>query len=240
MSKPTKKFTTQASLDSHIWAACDILRRSNCAGALQYVPELTWLLFLRILDIKEEGESEVAATLSKPYQFSLEEPYRWKDWAAPFDKKELEKNPKAQGNKRYTLTEKSSSGTYFQFVNQDLLPYLKKLRDKPNATSRQKVISEMMWTIDITQKKKTAKLEADTLRKSAKAIQDTNPILDKKQEEEVKDLLKKASAIEDSVYDLKAVNPNRKSEEDNRTPKELIDFIQKKDLEISKLLASLS
>ena len=71
-------------------------------------------------------------------------------------------------------------------------------------------------------------------------IQDTNPILDKKQEEEVKDLLKKASAIEDSVYDLKAVNPNRKSEEDNRTPKELIDFIQKKDLEISKLLASLS
>ena len=107
------------------------------------------------------------------------------------------------------------------------------------ATSRQKVISEMMWTIDITQKKKTAKLEADTLRKSAKAIQDTNPILDKKQEEEVKDLLKKASAIEDSVYDLKAVNPNRKSEEDNRTPKELIDFIQKKDLEISKLLTSL-
>ena len=150
MSKPTKKFTTQASLDSHIWAACDILRRSNCAGALQYVPELTWLLFLRILDIKEEGESEVAATLSKPYQFSLEEPYRWKDWAAPFDKKELEKNPKAQGNKRYTLTEKSSSGTYFQFVNQDLLPYLKKLRDKPNATSRQKVISEMIASVDRT------------------------------------------------------------------------------------------
>ena len=126
------------------------MRRSNCAGALQYVPELTWLLFLRILDIKEEGESEVAATLSKPYQFSLEEPYRWKDWAAPFDKKELEKNPKAQGNKRYTLTEKSSSGTYFQFVNQDLLPYLKKLRDKPNATSRQKVISEMIASVDRT------------------------------------------------------------------------------------------
>jgi len=27
---------------------CNITRRSNCAGALQYVPELTWILFLRI------------------------------------------------------------------------------------------------------------------------------------------------------------------------------------------------
>ena len=29
------------------------MRRSNCAGALQYVPELTWILFLRILDERE-------------------------------------------------------------------------------------------------------------------------------------------------------------------------------------------
>lgn len=34
-----RKFTTQASLDSYVWSICDILRRSNCAGALQYVPE---------------------------------------------------------------------------------------------------------------------------------------------------------------------------------------------------------
>jgi type I restriction enzyme M protein len=30
------------------------MRRSNCEGALQYVPELTWILFLRILDEQEE------------------------------------------------------------------------------------------------------------------------------------------------------------------------------------------
>ncbi|HSX80156.1 MAG TPA: hypothetical protein VLQ80_16495 [Candidatus Saccharimonadia bacterium] len=29
------------------------MRRGNCAGAMQYVPELTWILFLRILDEKE-------------------------------------------------------------------------------------------------------------------------------------------------------------------------------------------
>ena len=36
-----KKLATQQSVDSAIWAICDIMRRSNCAGAMQYVPELT-------------------------------------------------------------------------------------------------------------------------------------------------------------------------------------------------------
>ena len=34
------------------------MRRSNCAGALQYVPELTWILSLRILDEREAEEAE--------------------------------------------------------------------------------------------------------------------------------------------------------------------------------------
>jgi hypothetical protein len=37
---------------------CNILRRSNCAGALQYVPALTWILFLRILDDSDAQEAE--------------------------------------------------------------------------------------------------------------------------------------------------------------------------------------
>jgi len=36
----SRQFTTQASLDSYVWSICDILRRSNCAGALQYIPGL--------------------------------------------------------------------------------------------------------------------------------------------------------------------------------------------------------
>ena len=47
---------------------CDILRRSNCAGALQYVPELTWLLFLRILDEQEQREAEAAEIVGDPFQ----------------------------------------------------------------------------------------------------------------------------------------------------------------------------
>ena len=41
------------TLNQAVWQICDVLRRSNCASALQYVPELTWILFLRVLD--EQG-----------------------------------------------------------------------------------------------------------------------------------------------------------------------------------------
>src|SRR5512136_2834012 len=78
-----RKFATQQSLDGYIKSVCDIMRRSNCAGALQYVPELTWILFLRILDEWETREAEEAEAVGADYTPSLQSPYRWQDWAAP-------------------------------------------------------------------------------------------------------------------------------------------------------------
>ena len=77
-----KKLANQQSVDQAIWSICDIMRRGNCASALQYVPELTWILFLRILDEKEEREQQEAEALGVPFRPSLEEPFRWRDWAA--------------------------------------------------------------------------------------------------------------------------------------------------------------
>ena len=54
-----KRLATQQSVNSAIKSICDIMRRSNCAGALQYVPELTWILFLRILDERETREAGI-------------------------------------------------------------------------------------------------------------------------------------------------------------------------------------
>lgn len=51
--KPAKKHQGQQSANSAVKSICDVMRRSSCAGALQYVPELTWILFLRILDERE-------------------------------------------------------------------------------------------------------------------------------------------------------------------------------------------
>src|SRR5262249_36712461 len=131
----SRKFATQASLDSYVWSICDILRRSNCAGALQYVPELTWILFLRILDDREGQEAEQAEAVGAKFSPSLESPYRWQDWAAP------------EGTKRLSLR-MGALGAFFSFVNGELLPYLKGSRDKPNATPRQQVISEMFSGVE--------------------------------------------------------------------------------------------
>ncbi|MBN2011708.1 N-6 DNA methylase, partial [candidate division KSB1 bacterium] len=49
----------------------------------------------------------------------------------------------------------------------------------------------------------------------------------------------KAKEIEDAVYDLKAVNPNKKQTIDTRTPNELIDIIEAKGKEIAEALAEL-
>src|SRR5436190_20118967 len=78
-----RRLTTQQSLNAAVKSICDIMRRSNCAGALQYVPELTWILFLRILDEREARESEEAAALGIPFIPTVTAPFRWRDWAAP-------------------------------------------------------------------------------------------------------------------------------------------------------------
>jgi type I restriction enzyme M protein len=46
-------------------------------------------------------------------------------------------------------------------------------------------------------------------------------------------------AIEEKNYDLKAVNPNAKSDEDTRTPEELLDLIEAKGREVTEALARL-
>ncbi len=49
----------------------------------------------------------------------------------------------------------------------------------------------------------------------------------------------KAQEIEDAVYDLKAVNPNRKPVIDTRTPEEILDVIEEKGKEIAEAIAVL-
>jgi len=45
--------------------------------------------------------------------------------------------------------------------------------------------------------------------------------------------------IEAKGYDLKAVNPNARSQEDRRTPEELLDLIEAKGHEVAEAVAAL-
>lgn len=139
----TKKHATQRSVDQAIWAVCDIMRRGNVASALQYVPELTWILFLRILDETEDREALEAHAVSATFTPSLAAPYRWKDWAAPAPKDP----PAGWTNKRKELDD-AGNKAFLTFVNGDLIPHLKALRERPQATARQKVISEIMSGVE--------------------------------------------------------------------------------------------
>jgi type I restriction enzyme M protein len=236
-----KKLTTPQSVDSAIYAICDIMRRSNCAGAMQYVPELTWILFLRILDEREQREAEEASAVGASFSPSLRKPYRWQDWAAP------------EGATRKRLVD-GAMGAFRAFVNDDLLPYLQNLRDIPNATPRQKVIGEIMASIERV-RIDTERNLLDVLDKvheiSAETVDPTHVFTVSQVYEGL--LLKMGEKGNDGGqfltprqmikavkgFDLKAVNPNAVDTTDKRTPAQLLDVIEAKGKEVASSLATL-
>ena len=111
-----------------IKAVCDIVRRGKHKGARNYIAELTWILFLRMLDDREEREAERTKAIGgKKFPPSLSAPYRWRDWASPESKmrKEL-----------------SDKGCLIKFVRTDLFPHLKRMRD--SADIRPRVIGQII------------------------------------------------------------------------------------------------
>lgn len=137
------------------------MRRSNCASALQYVPELTWILFLRILDAQEEKAREEAEAVGNTFSPALEQPYRWQDWAAPYPRNEADKDNhpttsegKPYGWKRQELFALGDK-KLFDFINNELLPYLHGLDidsksglPNPSATPKQRIIGRIMTAVD--------------------------------------------------------------------------------------------
>ncbi len=113
-----RRLATQQSVNAAVKSICDIMRRSNCAGALQYVPELTWILFLRILDEREQREAEETEAVGAEFMPSLEPPYRWRDWADP------------DGPKRRDLGA-ATLGAMFSFIDDELLPFSRSSRTNP-------------------------------------------------------------------------------------------------------------
>jgi type I restriction enzyme M protein len=153
-SKSLKAIVSTQSLGTFVKSICDIMRRSNCASALQYVPELTWILFLRILDAQERRALEAAEAVGKPFSPALHEPYRWQDWAAPFDVESAAHTPEGKpfGWKRERL--KAKVGDLFAFINKELLPYLHSLdiandgRPNPSASPKQRIIGRIMTAVE--------------------------------------------------------------------------------------------
>ena len=152
-----KAIANTQSLSTFVKSICDVMRRSNCASALQYVPELTWVLFLRILDAQEVSDQEKAEAVGSSFAPALRAPYRWQDWAAPWsDKADHPKTleGKAFGWKRQELFA-AGDGKLFDFINKELLPHLQSLDvdprtnlPMPGATPKQRIIGRTMTAVE--------------------------------------------------------------------------------------------
>lgn len=155
--KTPKAIASTQSLSAFVKSICDVMRRSNCASALQYVPELTWILFLRILDAQEAREAEQAEVLGTEFSPALQTPYRWQDWAAPWSEKAdhpKTSEGKAQGWKRQELFA-AGDGRLFDFINKELLPHLHALDvdprtnlPNPAASPKQRIIGRIMTAVE--------------------------------------------------------------------------------------------
>jgi type I restriction enzyme M protein len=155
--KSPKTIADSRSLSAFVKSICDIMRRSNCASALQYVPELTWILFLRILDQQENRGQDAADAVGKPFTPALPSPYRWQDWAAPFKDDPghaTTSDGKPYGWKRQELFSKGD-GKLFDFINNQLLPYLHSLDidpktklPNPAASRKQRIIGRIMTAVE--------------------------------------------------------------------------------------------
>jgi type I restriction enzyme M protein len=121
------------------------------------VPELTWILFLRILDAQEVRDQEKAEAVGASFAPALRAPYRWQDWAAPWsDKPEHPRTPEGKpfGWRRQELFA-AGDGKLFDFINKDLLPNLHSLDvdprtglPMPGATPKQLIIGRTMTAVE--------------------------------------------------------------------------------------------
>jgi len=78
--------TTAQSLGALLKSARDIMRKDKgLNGDLDRLPMLTWIMFLKFLDdleLQREGEASLSGKKFKP---AIDQPYRWRDWAAKSD-----------------------------------------------------------------------------------------------------------------------------------------------------------
>ena len=160
-NKAPKAIASTQSLSAFVKGICDVMRRSNCASALQYVPELTWILFLRILDAQESRDKEQAEAVGATFTPALRAPYRWQDWAAPPPKNDAEKKShrktpegKPFGWKRQALFS-AGDGKLFEFINKELLPHLHALDIDPRTglpkrgtSPKQRIIGRIMTAVE--------------------------------------------------------------------------------------------
>jgi len=73
---------TKEELANEVWRACDIMRRDDgTSGIMEYVEQLSWLLFLKVFEAIEDRYETQALMGGNSYVRILNGGYRWSAWA---------------------------------------------------------------------------------------------------------------------------------------------------------------
>lgn len=106
---------SRETLNTQFWKACKILRQDdNTNSLLDYVEQISWLLFLKCLEELEHQRKAEAEFEGRTYQLILAQEYQWSAWT----------NPERRLSGRDLLV----------FLNDKLFPYLRDLKGN-NAKS---------------------------------------------------------------------------------------------------------
>ena len=98
----------------------DILHKdAGATSELDYTEQTSWILFLKYLDALEQQKAMEAVFVDKPYNFIIDETYRWPIWAAP-------KTADGKFDHNNALT----GDDLKDFVNLKLFPYLKGFKQR--------------------------------------------------------------------------------------------------------------
>ena len=115
------------NLSSTIKSIQDIMRKDDGVdGDAQRLGQLTWMLFLKVFDQREEEWEDDNAK----YQSPLPEPYRWRNWAAYIMDADGKKKPQI------------AASDLVPFVNNELFPALKDQIDA-SKSPQHKVIKQV-------------------------------------------------------------------------------------------------
>jgi type I restriction enzyme M protein len=92
----------------------DVLQRdAGCTCEMDYIEQISWLMFLKYLAGFEEDKAAEAALVGKNYDHILKKPYRWETWAAPKGK-----------NGKLDHSAVMTGDDLIAFVNGKLFPFL--------------------------------------------------------------------------------------------------------------------
>lgn len=107
----------KSELNSIISKCCNILRTDDgVSGSVHYTEVLSWLLYLKFFQDKEDERKEIAALSGEEYVPLLQEEYQWSSWTSV----------------NSGLTGKE----LIDFVNNDLFPYLEGLKGTKEGDPR--------------------------------------------------------------------------------------------------------